>query len=400
MLFKLLNKRALFNVLTLFGYYFSVSQCNAKDFNVHGFLSQGVANNSDSNFISNERGITFDLTEVGLNFSYQYAPSIRFAGQASYLNGGNRYDEGVNLDYLLVDWNFYSSDTSQGHFYAGRIKNYHRLYSSTRDVPVSRPSIILPQSVYLDSARDLDIGGDGVAFSYSYSTEPLGQLDFKISSAPTQFTLDEVRNLIGDFVEGDITQEEDLQASFYWSPNSIPFTIGIAIIDSFFEYNSTESDVLIDGELDLMRYYINFEYFSEKWTLSSELVQEEFTVSGLFANEFETSSVGQGGFIQAQYRPNDRLKMLMRYERYYGDKNDRNGEQAFIDSGGTIPAFFGFQHDFTLGVSYELSANVRFDIEHHWITGTARLTPLLIPDVVRNSEKNRQLSLIQISYWF
>ena len=389
-----------FYLCILFFSSFAISEQYSDKLNVHGFISQGIANNKGSNFISDDDGITFELTEIGLNFSYQLTDSIRFAGQTSYLNGGNRYDEGLTLDYLLVDWNFYSSNNSQGHFYAGRIKNYHWLYSSIRDVPVSRPSIILPQSIYLDAARDAAIGGDGLAFAYSYSNESLGKFDFTISSSFNDFTSDETRNLIGDFAQGNVEHKDDLQASLYWTLNSIPLTFGIAITDSLFNYENGENDILINGDIDLLRYYINVEYFTEKWTLSAEFIQEELQLSELFFNDFSLQRIGQGGFVQAQYRPNHRFKMLMRYERYYGDKDDRDGEQAFIDSGGAIPAFFSFQHDFTLGFSYDISANFRVDIEHHWVTGTARLTPIIIPDVVINSEKNWQLSVAQISYWF
>lgn len=399
MLLKLSNHRQKCFILFLLCHVL-ILKSHANDLNFHGFIAQGIAKNPDSDFISDDDNISFDLTEIGLNFSYQYTPTISFAGQAVYLNGGNRFVEGAKLDYLLVDWNFYRSESTQSHLYAGRIKNLHWLYSSTRDVPVTRPSIILPQSIYLDGARDLAIGGDGIAFSHSYSTEALGEFDFTISSTFSPISADDVRNLIGDFSRGRLEHIKDLQASLYWHSQQMPLSFGVAVTDATFDYEKGDNDVLLDGRIRLKRFYLNMQYLTEKWTFSSELIQEQLILDDLLFPNFSSSTIGQGGFVQTQYRAFDLFEVLIRYERYYANKDDRDGEQAFINSGGTIPAYFSFQHDFTVGFSYEFTHNLKLDIEHHWINGTARLTPIIIPNVVANPQARRQLTVAQLSYWF
>ena len=148
-----------------------------QDFQFHGFAAQGVIDVSGSDFVNNDGSLSPKLTELGINGSYQLSSNLRLAGQVVYLNGGNRYEEGVRVDYALLDWSAYESANWQANIYLGRFKNNHWLYSSPRDIPFARPSIILPQSVYFDGFRDIAVGGDGAAIKVSHSNDDCGDCD-------------------------------------------------------------------------------------------------------------------------------------------------------------------------------------------------------------------------------
>lgn len=372
----------------------------ASEFSINGFVAQGVVKNQHTNFVSDKDDFVFDLTEIGLNTSYQVTKDLRVSGQVVYLNGGNRFDEGLKLDYLLADWNFYHDENIQSNLYFGRIKNYHWLYSSTRDVPMTRPSIILAQSVYFDGTRDMSVGGDGVAFSHKYSSEILGELDFTISSAKAPISDDDVKNIIGKYARGDLKHEEDMQASLYWQSPLWPWRFGIAVTDADFYYRKDNVDAFFDGALKLKRFYVNTEYFGEQWSFSAELLEENMELSGLIAPMFYRDTTGQGGFVQAEYKFTPRAQLLMRYERYFANKDDKSGNQLQAGSYGLIPYYFGFQHDATLGLTFEFSGNLKLQIEHHWIQGTARLTPLVVPDPIANPQEHWQLTALLLTHWF
>lgn len=372
----------------------------ANEIQLHGFISQGIIKNKNSSFITDDNDISFDLTEVGLNASYQFLPNLRIAGQAVYLNGGNRFDEGVRVDYLLADWTFYHSAVNQSHLYFGRIKNYHWLYSSTRDVPMTRPSIILPQSVYFDGTRDMSVGGDGVAFSNQYASENVGELDFTVSSSVAPISTDDTKSIIAKIANGKLTHKNDIQISLYWRPNMQPWKLGAAITDASFKYERGTQDVFTNGYFDLQRIYINAEYFGEQWSLSAELLQEKMILNGLLFSDFKRDTTGQGGFIQAQYHAYNNLQFLWRYERYFADKDDKSGNQLAQSSFGAVPSYFGYQHDVTAGLQYDFQCNLKLQLEHHWVKGTARLTPLIIPDPMANANEHWQISSVQLTYWF
>ena len=367
---------------------------------VHGFVAQGIIDVNGSDFVNDDEDLSFELTDIGINASYQFSPDIRIAGQAVYLNGGNRYSEGFRVDYLLLDWAAYHSEDWQTNIYLGRFKNYHWLYSSTRDVPMTRPSIVLPQSVYFDGTRDLSVGGDGVAITSRYSSDTIGEIDFNISSGISPISSQQTDIIMGRFSNGDLSHDTDLQASIYWQPNFSQWRFGLALTDADFSYDSGKNDNFIDGKLQLQRLYANTDFQAENWTFSAELLQEHMIIDDLLYPGFQRDIVGQGGFVQGQYRLNSDLSVFARGEHFYADKDDKTGTKLEEVTFGMIPKYFGYQHEITIGAHYNILSNLQLQVEQHWVKGTARLTPVVIPDPTVNKREYWQMWAAQLIYWF
>ncbi|MBL4900400.1 MAG: hypothetical protein JKX76_12335, partial [Colwellia sp.] len=345
--------------------------------------------------------LSAELTEIGLNASYQLSSSFRLAGQVVYLDGGNRYNDGIRVDYALLDWSAYSNENWQVNLYLGRYKNYHWLYSSTRDIPFTRPSIILPQSVYFDGFRDIAVGADGVAVKVRHSSDSLGDFDFNLSTGVSSISDEQTKILLSDFALGDMKQTYDLQASLYWQPLLSPWRLGIALLDGDFEYNSAEQgDTFINANITLQRYIANVLYEGESWEFSSEIFQEHFIFSDFYYDGFSQDTVGQGMYVQSQYKVNNDLTLLLRYEHFYANKDDKKGHDLEDNTQGLVPSYFAYQHDATVGFSYDLAENLRMQFEYHYIEGTARLTPVVSPNPQINNSKNWQLWAAQLMYWF
>ncbi len=58
------------------------------------------------------------------------------------------------------------------------MKNPLGFYNDTRDVPFTRPSILLPQSIYFDRTRKLAIAADGVHLYGEYRSD-YGDVSFQ-----------------------------------------------------------------------------------------------------------------------------------------------------------------------------------------------------------------------------
>ena len=129
---------------------------------LHGFLTQGVVTTSDNNFLgqSNKKAST-DFREIGVNASLRPTSDVQLSvGMLSHKAG--KTDNGkARLDYGLIDWTVSSSEQGRGGIRLGRVKNAYGLYNKTRDVAFTRPSILLPQSIYFERTRNLTVAADG-----------------------------------------------------------------------------------------------------------------------------------------------------------------------------------------------------------------------------------------------
>lgn len=367
---------------------------------VHGFIAQGLIDVDHSNYVNDDGSTSAELTEIGINASYQLNRDFRLTGQAVYLNGGNRYHEGARVDYLLLDWSAYSTENTLVNLYFGRFKNNHWLYSNIRDIPQARPSIILPQSVYFDGFRDIAEGGEGLNVKVSYSDDNTGDFDFNFSTGTSDISKAQTQIILSYFASGRIEHDYDVQASLYWRPLYSEWRFGLALLDSDFTYHRGDHDAFLDADIVLQRAFLNALYQGEFWEFSAELLQDRFVFDDFYFPGFHQDNLGQGLFLQARYKVNNRLTFLGRYEKFYINKDDKNGSKLEQATQGTTPAYFGYQNSFTLGVSYDLLANVRLEFEHHWFEGTARLTPVVLPNARVNNREHWNLWALQLMYWF
>lgn len=378
------------------------SDLSLENWQWHGFAAQGLIAVDGSDFVSNNSNnkLSTQLTELGLNTSTPITSNLRFAAQAVYLDGGNRYAKGARVDYLLLDWNFLNSSPWQGHLYLGRFKNVHWLYSSTRDIPFARPSIILPQSVYFDGFRDIAVGGDGSALKLSYSDDNLGDIDFNFSYGTSPISKEQSQLILSQLAQGKIKQDFDAQASLYWHPTLSQWRFGLSLLNSDFSYNRVQQDFFATGKFAFQFYTLNGLYEGEQWEFSSELYQERFVTTGFYHPNFLKESIGQGLYVQMRYQFNNDLRLLARYEKFYADMHDKKGKKLQQNSGGLIPNYFAFQNDLVIGVSYDFSSHLKLRLEQHWMDGAARLTPVVLPDPQVNDQQYWQISALQLMYWF
>lgn len=375
------------------------SYFNSHDFKLHGFISQGLIDVNGSDFVNDDGSLSTELTELGINGSYQINSTFRLAAQLVYLDGGNRYEKGLRVDYALLDWSAYSSDYWQTNIYLGRFKNNHWLYSSSRDVPFARPSIILPQSVYFDGFRDIAVGSDGGAIKISHSDDDLGNFDFNLSYGKSPVSDEQTSIILGDLAMGTAKQDHDAQASFYWQPAFSPWRFGLSLLDADFSYEQNETfDFFTDADFTFQFYTVNALYEGENWEFSGEIYQQRFIVDGFYFPGSHLDNVGQGYYGQTRYKVTSNLTALLRYEDFYLNKEDKDGKILEETTG--VPYYFAFHKDIALGLSYDFTSNIKVRAEYHWVRGAGRLTPVVVPNPRVNSSEKWQMWAIQLMYWF
>lgn len=378
-----------------------VAEAKEENLQYHGFVAMGLIDVDGSDFVNDDGSLSTELSEFGFNASYRLNSKVRLAGQVVYLNGGNRYAEGVRVDYALIDWSAYDSPNWRANLYFGRFKNNHWLYSSSRNVPFARSSIILPQSLYFDGFRDIAAGADGVALKISHNNDNYGNFDFNFSYGSSPISGKQNDILLSEFSKGKATQKFETQISFYWQPSFSMWRFGASYLDSDFNYKADlESDRFFNGLFSFQLVTLNALFEGENWELSGEIYQQQFLTDGFYYPQYQKKPIGNGMYLQTRYKFNEKLSFLARHERFYNDKNDKEGIKLAEESGGTIPAYSGYHRDTTLGLSYDFSNNVRIRFEYHWVQGIAKLTPVVLPNPQINSTENWQLWAVQLMYWF
>ena len=371
----------------------------ADELKIHGFVAQGIIQADDSNFVEDNGDVSFKLTEVGINASYKLNNQLRIAGQGVYLNGGNRYPEGLRIDYLFVDWQLQNNADWQLKMQLGRNKNYHWLYSSTRDVPHTRPSIILPQSMYFDAFRDFALGVDGIAGMLN-TQNSWGEWDINLSYGSVHVSDRQKANLLGTFAPGDLDHDKDAQVSLFWRPKNTQWLLGLSLLEVDFSYASAPTDIFFDGNQQTSRINLHALYQGQSWEFASEIVREHNVLRGLFFPQFVSDTASEGAYVQARYFISPTLTLMARLDVYDRDRNDRNGKKLEQDSGNTIPYYFGFMDQATLGLSWKLAKNLQLQGEYHRVRGAGHSAPVLIPNTVANNSLYWDIWAFQLMYWF
>lgn len=382
----------------------SVSVVQAQGLNTdqvqwHGFVSQGLIQAPQTNFVNLDDTISSELTDLGVNMSWALTDKLRLAGQVVYLDGGQRYVKGTRLDYLFIDWTLHNDFDWQLDLFIGRFKNQHWLYSATRDVPFTRNAIVLPQSVYFDSFRDIAVGSDGVALKLTRATS-LGEVELNWSWGATNLSKQQSQILLSTLALGDAEQEYVHQASLFWRPEQSAWQWGISLLDSDFTYEKASQDYYSDGAMTVQRVMLNARYAAEYWELSSEVLQERVDLTDFYFPGFERNSFSQGWYVQGRYNLFPRTWALVSVDMFDLNKDDRSGRAFSAQTGGLVPAYFGYQDDLTFGLTYDLQDNLRLTMEHHWVKGTARLAYPVMPDLQYNTSEYWQMWAVQLMFWF
>ena len=371
----------------------------ANDWQWHGFVSQGVMQSSRSNFVNDSGDVSFELTEAGLNTSYQLNPQVRVAGQLMYLDGGNRYKDGFRVDYLFVDWTIINDLDFQVDVYAGRFKNVHWLYSATRDVALTRPMIVLPQSVYFDAFRDIAVGTDGLLLKTTTNNQ-LGELEINWSYGSTPISKKMSERVVATTVQGDTVHDFVHQLSVFLRPEGSQMQWGISLLDSDFHYDQAPQDVFTNGQFTVQRVMLNWRYSAEWWELTSEIMQERVLMDGFLAPGYHHDVFAQGAFLLGSIDLASGTKLYLSHDYFTANKDDRRGRLLPQQTGGLLPAYFGFQHDTGIGLSHDLAEQVQVKLEYHYSDGTGRLGPNVVPDVQINRSRYHDLWAMQLIYWF
>ncbi|WP_286237454.1 hypothetical protein [Neptuniibacter halophilus] len=371
----------------------------ADEVEVNGFITQGYFYTSDNQFNGNSESGSFDFRELALNASWRISDELLLTGQVMSRRAGEVDDGDLAVDYAMLDYRFFEGQRSSLGIGVGRIKHPFGFYNKTRDVAFTRPSIVLPQSIYFDKARNLELSADGVRL-YGQHLFDTGVLESELVVGWPKRDVNVEYAYLGQDWPGRFEDSAGLVWNTQLSSSDYAWIGGLTLGRLNLEYDSPSPapGAPGSGDLDINLAVLSLQYNLEDWSFTGEYFRQDVDWTGLggvFALIGENES--ESFYLQVEHRLSDQLSVFLRRDMLYLNRNDRDGKTASALLG--IPAHTQYAFDWTLGVGWQPSRNWLFRAEWHRVEGSGWLASQENPDL-SSLEEDWDMFTLQATYRF
>ena len=303
------------------------------------------------------------LTEAGVTLSANLPFGLEFNGQGLYRDAGPLSDgsEG-KIDYASIDWRNAALGFGEQTISIGRVKSGGGIYNHTRDVPFTRPSIILPNSVYAEDFRSVYAHIDGIRLASDFYIGS-GDLRVELAAGKPDLGNDFIGNIYSSAVDAQWQQDGALYFDMRYQNNHWLFT-----------YSRTEVNATLDGtmmfssddnapqkyigrsELSLDSHAFGLQYSERDFQATVEYSKQKLRGN----NRAAVASINrdiEGYYGQFRYFITPELSLLARFEELQFDikLGERNHSPIGLLN----------SEQYTLGLSWRMNANWQLNIEGH-----------------------------------
>jgi hypothetical protein len=330
------------------------------DIEIHAFVSQGFIKTTENNYLvpRSKRG-SFDLTEVGINFTKAITDRLRLGVQ--FFGGGlvttgayNAKTDWFYLDYRWRDWLGVR---------AGRVKLPFGLYNEVNDVDSARLPILLPQSTYPVANRNFLLAQTGFELYGYHGFDALGALEYRLYGGTILFDLTSPPNPLFSIKDADFA---------YLAGGRLMWETPIEGLRAGGSLQALRLDAQLQGvmnpkeletaEIPVILWMTSIEYSAHDWLLAAEY--------GRWHSETKTSNpawvpatkpqTNERYYAMAGYRVAPWLQVGTYYAGYYVHYTIRDGAQ-------------NQQHDVAGTLRFDITPNWLIKLEAHYMHDTAAL---------------------------
>ena len=296
----------------------------------HGFASFGYVATSGNHFYGETRGGgDVDYYELGLNGFLRLHPRLSASGQVLARKAGETDDGKPRLDYAFLDYQLPAGPTARYGVRLGRVRNPLGFYNESRDVVFTRPSILLPQSVYLEGTgvRELVFSSDGGQF-YSDWDHANSHTSARLTLAMDRDVSEQSRrNLLGDtssiapYTPTGIKMRRPLFGQVLHEIDGGRLRLALSFLDTRLTGQLVAPALPSEPvSISARMIILSAQYNAEDWTLTSE-----YSLTSSRSELFGMRSINRsdGVYLQYQYRFSPEWSGLLRQDLSYPDRNDR-----------------------------------------------------------------------------
>lgn len=382
----------------------TVHSASSENLNFDGFIGLGLLTESANNFAAID-GDSNEIVEIGLRASYTLNEKVVFTGQLGLRRFGDYASENTpRIDYAQMNYTTSWWQNSEQVISVGRVKNQLGLYNLARDITLSRPSIILPQSAYLELWRNLFLSSDGIAIT-SHSYFKTGILSATLAGG--QIDIDDNFNqvMLGRFAQGDWSDKGTLSADLRFATDK--FTIGASFHSISPDYSTAMNDRIpfipvgnfvpaINGKMSKKSYFLFAQYTNAKYEVSAEYSYRDVDISGFTPGQSLDRSM-EGFYLQGKYLLTANWSVTARYEEFYRLAKNKNGVQTPFF---TFPDWYNNAKTISFSTAYNINPSWTLMADVHFVDGSGFLAPFATPIIDSIEKQNWTLSALQLIYSF
>ncbi|RKR04391.1 hypothetical protein C7446_1598 [Kushneria sinocarnis] len=368
----------------------------ADTFQMHGFMSQALIVSDHNDFFgpSSEEGGSLEYTELGLNVSTRPSQNMLLAAQVLARKAGQGSSiTDPELDYGVLDYQLLADGNRTMGIQTGRFKNPFGFYNLTRDIPSTRPGVLLPQSIYFDRTRSVGLSSDGLLL---YEEERLssGTLRFQAGVGKPRLNSDAEYTLMTAGKQPSLDGRTSWIGQVRYEHAGGRF---IAALSAAWVNADLDTRMAGSGDFSFQPWILSLQYNREHWSLTAEYARRRLELDHFDRDGMNSNVTGESWYLQYTYRFLDNWQWLLRYDALISNRDDPSGRT--YEAAGLGPAHSRFARDITTGLRWRISSGWLLEAEWHHVDGTGWLP---LRDNLERDDTDRywNMLLLQTSFLF
>lgn len=362
-------------------------ELNTLPVEIHGFVSQGFIVTTANNYLAESKRGSFELSEVGINFSKQLTDRMRVGVQLFAHDLGPLGNYRTRFDWFYLDYRFWDWLGVR----AGRTKLPFGLYNESSDIDAARVPILLPQSVYPISNRDFLLAQTGAELYGNVALGAAGSLEYRLYGGTVFYDTSDATS-----TAANVKVPYILGGRLMWQAPLEGLQLGGSL-----QKLRLDADLILPApqitQLQMAGVlpadYVNplpiripallgvasLEYSAHDFSLASEYSRWRTGLKSPVPTFSAPNTVSERWYAMGSYRVTSWFTPGAYYSLLYTNVDDRSGSApTFGSPPGSPPIGHGaYQHDVALTLRYDLNQYWILKAEGHFMHGTAGLSRTL-----------------------
>lgn len=295
---------------------------------INGFISQGYLKTSENNYLSNSEEGSWEFNEIALSVKAVMSDNMSAGLQFFSRDLGDTGNNEVVLDWAFLD---YRMTDSMG-IRIGQFKKPMGFYNTVRDADITRTAILLPQSVYDEGLRSVQLAVRGIGLYGIIEMGGLGYLDYMAYVGDQTANLNEplmkdtvLNTFYGIEKGGNWTYDWSSGVQLVWNTPLDGFSIGgtvgfakskITGTNTLYDFADEEIHGSFDDEMQLV---ISAKYQLNKWQFVTEYMVYNFSFGASpLLGDYHSSRVST--YVMVEYEISEKFNLGAYYDTIEEDQ--------------------------------------------------------------------------------